>query len=233
MKLQKQFLRLDIKTIVIIGLIIFLLLRGCGEGSPSDVEVVKVDGEKYELLEKNIDTVYVEKRVEVPKYVPKYITKVDTVSVKIPMDIDTLEIVNQYFATYRVKDTIQLNYDFPEGVTDSLGQKPPSNLGWGVISDDISQNRITNREINWNFKVPTVYNTTIVKDLPKNQVFYGFNLSGNKENILSTASGGLILKTKTDKMYQLNIGVQTNPNTNGVVPYIGGGLYWKINLNKK
>jgi len=233
MELLKQFFKLDIKTIIIVGLIIFLLLRGCGDTQKPDKEIVKVDGKKYELVDKTIDTVFVEKRVVVHKYVPKYVDRVVEKIVKIPIHVDSLQIIKDYYSRYVTKDTLKLTYEFaPEITIDSIGTKPNPTLGYGVLTDTITQNKIISRDIVWNFKVPTIYNTTIVKELPKTQVYYGFNIAGNKENIFSTASGGLILKTKTDKLYQLNLGVQTNPS-GGVVPYIGGGIFWKINLNRK
>ena len=192
MGLSNNFFKLDIKTIIIVGLIIFLLLRGCGDTPQGTKEIVKVDGKKYELVDKTIDTVFIV-----------------------------------------TKDTLRLTYEFaPEITIDSIGTKPNPTLGFGVITDTITQNKILSRDVVWNFEVPTIYNTTIVKDLPKTQLYYGFNLGGNKQDIFSTASGGLILKTKSDKLYQLNLGVQTN-GVDGVVPYIGGGIFWKINLNKK
>ena len=233
MELSNRFFKLDIKTIIIVGLIIFLLIRGCGDTPQGTKEIVKVDGKKYELVDKTIDTVFVEKRVEVPTYVPKYVDRVVEKIVKIPTHVDSLQIIKDYYSKFVTKDTLRLTYEFaPEITIDSIGTKPNPTLGFGVITDTITQNKILSRDVVWNFEVPTIYNTTIVKDLPKTQLYYGFNLGGNKQDIFSTASGGLILKTKSDKLYQLNLGVQTN-GVDGVVPYIGGGIFWKINLNKK
>ncbi|MDA9030193.1 hypothetical protein N9H59_03735 [Flavobacteriaceae bacterium] len=233
MGLSNNFFKLDIKTIIIVGLIIFLLLRGCGDTPQGTKEIVKVDGKKYELVDKTIDTVFVEKRVEVPTYVPKYVDRVVEKIVKIPTHVDSLQIIKDYYSKFVTKDTLRLTYEFaPEITIDSIGTKPNPTLGFGVITDTITQNKVLSRDVVWNFEVPTIYNTTIVKDLPKTQLYYGFNLGGNKQDIFSTASGGLILKTKSDKLYQLNLGVQTN-GVDGVVPYIGGGIFWKINLNKK
>lgn len=228
-----KILSTDIKTLIIIGLGILLLLRNCaGTVEDKDVEIVKVDGKNYELLERKIDTVIVEKEVIVEKYVPKYITKIKTVEVEIPVDVDSLAIVKKYFETYVVKDTLNLTYDFPKEVTDNQGKKPDSTLGFGILTDKITQNQIVERDVKWNFRIPTVYNTTIVKDPPKNQLYYGFNLGINKQDVFSSASGGLILKTKQDKLYQLNLGVQ-NATNSGLTPYVSGGLFWKINLKKK
>jgi len=227
--LLKILKKLDLRTIIIVGLVILLLLRNCG-GSNGDKEIVKVDGKKYELVKHTVDTVFVEKKVIVPTYVPKYVTKVVTETVQVPIDVDTLSILKDYFATYEVKDTLNLTYDFPSNVIDSLGQKPSPNLGYGLLTDKISQNQILSRDITWNFKIPTVYNTTIVKELPKLEFYYGFNLGMNSQDLFNNASGGIIMKSKTEKLYQLNLGVQNAPN--GVAPYVGGGLYWKIKLKK-
>ena len=45
-------------------------MRGCGTDY-GDKEIVKVDGEDFELIKQETDTVFVEKEVQVTKYVPK------------------------------------------------------------------------------------------------------------------------------------------------------------------
>ena len=231
---MKRLLNMDIKTGAIILLCVFLLLRNCTNGDTTTGEIVKVDGKKYELVEQKIDTVFIEKTVKVPTYVPKYITKEVIKEVQIPADIDSLAVIKDYYSKVTVRDTLQLNYDFPEEVKDSLGNKPPSNLGYGILTDVIGQNSIQSRDVDWYFKIPTVYNTKVVKDLPKTQLYYGFNLGLNRTDIFSSVGGGLILKTKKDKLYQLNIGLMNQPTpTSSLTPYIGGGIYWKINLKKK
>lgn len=226
--------KFDLKTIMIMALCVVLLLRSCGSGEEGETEIVNVDGKDYELLEQKVDTVVVEKTVKVPTYVPKYITKVvtETVEVEVPIDIDTLKIVEDYFAKYEVKDTLNLTYDFPSGVTDSLGQKPNPTLGYGILTDIISQNKIQSRDVDWFFKIPTVYNTTIVKELPKNEFYWGLNGGFNKEDVISNVGAGLILKNKKNNLYQLGVGIQNNSNTSQLVPFISGGMYWKIGKNK-
>ena len=44
-----------------------------------------------------------------------------------------------YHAKITVKDTLSLTYDFPNVVTDSLGNKPSGDLGFGILTDIISQ----------------------------------------------------------------------------------------------
>ena len=215
-----------IKEILIVALIIIIALqRGCGPDY-GDKEIVKVDGKDYELIKKEIDTVFVEKEVQVTKYVPKYITKEVIKEVEIPIDVDSLAIIKDYFSKITVKDTLNLAYDFPEVVTDSLGNKPSGDLGYGILTDVISQNRIESREIDWFFKIPTVYNTTIVKELPKLEFYYGFGVGMDQTNGLNNFSGNLLVKTKKMNVYGLNIGMS---NQLGLYkPFVGGSMYWKI-----
>ena len=225
--------KFDLKTLLIIALCVVLLIRGCGNEDTKDIETVEVDGKDYELLKQTIDTVFVTKEIKVPTYIPKYITKVETVEVQIPIDIDTLAIVEKYFSTYHVKDTLNLAYEFPTGVTDSLGNKPPPTLGFGIITDNISQNAIISRDVDWTFQIPTIYNTTIVKELPKTQLYWGLNGGFNREDVVTNLSTSLLLKTKKDKIFQLGLGVQNNSNIQQLSPYISGGMYWKISFGKK
>lgn len=215
-----------IKEILIVALIIIIALqRGCS-GDYGDKEIVKVDGKDYELIKQETDTVFIEKEVQVTKYVPKYITKEVIKEVEIPVDVDSLAIIKDYFSRVTVTDTLSLAYDFPKEVTDSLGNKPASSLGYGILTDVISQNRIESREIDWFFQIPTVYNTTIVKELPKLEFYYGFGVGMDQTNGLNNFSGNLLVKTKKMNIYGLNIGMS---NQLGLYkPFVGGSLYWKI-----
>ena len=228
-----SILRKYFKEILIIGLIIvILLMRACsGDSSVQEKDIVNVDGKDYELLEQKIDTVFIEKTIEVPKYVPKYITKVETVTVEVPADVDSLKVVEDYYAKYIVKDTLNLTYDFgPEITIDSLGTKPNPSLGFGFLTDTIYQNKILSRKIEWNFQIPTIYNTKIVKELPKRQFYYGVGADFNKTDFIQSAKFGILYKDKKDKIFGLNLGV-LNANNN-VTPYVGGSLYWKLSFKK-
>jgi hypothetical protein len=75
----------------------------------------------------------------------------------------------------------------------------------------------------------------IVKEPARNQLYYGLNAGFNKEDYVSAIGAGLILKTKKDKIYNFNIGVnnRTMDGTNGSFsPYVGFGTYWKIKVKK-
>lgn len=213
----------EIIILLLLGIILFL--RGCGTDY-GDKTIVDVDGEQYELLESKTDTIFVEKEVKVTKYVPKYITKEVIKEVEIPVDVDSLAIIKDYFSKVTVKDTLNLAYDFPAVVTDSLGNKPSGDLGFGILTDIISQNRIESREIDWFFKIPTVYNTTIVKELPKNEFYYGFGLGVDQTNGLNNFSGNVLFKTKKLNIYGLNLGLSNQLGE--YKPFVGGSMYWKL-----
>ena len=111
----------------------------------------------------------------------------------------------------------------------------PDSLGTISLVDTISQNRILGRTYNASVKQRTIKETTIVKELPKTQLYWGLNSNFNKQDFVSSVGTGLILKTKKDKLYQVNLGVnnQTYDGVNGeFTPYVGAGVYWKIRLKK-
>ena len=221
------------KEILIIGLIVvILLMRACSGDGESAKNLVKVDGKDYELLEQKIDTVFVDKIVEVPKYVPKYVDRVVEKIVEIPADVDSLKIIEDYYSKYVVKDTLKLTYEFaPEIVIDSMGTKPNPTLGFGILTDTISQNQIVSRDVIWNFQVPTIYNTKVVKELPKRVFYYGVGAGFDQTNFINNAKFGLLYKDKQDKMWGLDIGALNVNST--IQPYIGGSMYWKISFKKK
>ena len=224
--------KFDLKTILIMILCVVLLLRGCGD-TDEPKEIVNVGGKDYELLEQKIDTVFVNKIVEVPKYVPKYVDRVVEKIVEIPADVDSLQIIKDYYSKFITKDTLKLTYEFaPEIVIDSMGTKPNPTLGFGVITDTITQNKIVSRDILWNFEVPTIYNTKVVKELPKNEFYWGINGGFNKTDVITNVGGGLILKSKKNNLYQLGLGIQNNSNTSQLAPFVSAGMYWKIGKKK-
>lgn len=226
MNLFKKF---DIKVILIMALAAVILFKQCGSGNKKDdIEIINVDGKDYELLKHTIDTIYKEKIVKVPIYVPRYVDRLVEVAVEIPANIDSLAVIEKYYSSYKVTDTLHLKYNFAETLTDDKGSKPNSNLGFGVVTDVISQNSIQSRTIVWNYKIPTIYDTKIAKELPKTQLYWGLGSGFNTTDVVSNVNTSLILKTKKNKMFQLGLGLQNNSNTQQLSPYVGGGVYWKV-----
>lgn len=100
-------------------------------------------------------------------------------------------------------------------------------LGYVNVLDTISKNRIQGRRFKYELKYPIVTKTITLQAPPKTQVYIGGGLQGNQYDIINQFNAGLLLKTKTDKMY----GIYTGINTNGNMQY-GLQMYWKIKLHK-
>lgn len=212
---------LNFKNIAILALIIYLLLQWFNPGGvmPGG-RTIRIDGKKYEVIKHTIDTVDVVKtKVVTKKGEDIYHEVIVEKEVIIPTIIDTAALLKDYYSKVLYKDVLVL----------------PDSLGTVAVTDTISQNRILGRTFNASVKQRIIKETTIVKEPAKNQVYYGLNAGFNKEDYVSAIGAGLMLKTKKDKIYNLNIGVnnRTTDGTNGSFsPYVGFGTYWKIKLIK-
>ena len=211
---------LNIKNIALLLLIAIVVFQQCGGNKKGTGEIVKVDGKKYELLKHEIDTIEVVKtKVVTKKGEDIYHETIVEKEVRVPANVDTNAILKEYYTKVLYKDVLVL----------------PDSLGTVAVTDTISQNKIFGRTFNANVKQRTIKETTIVKELPKNQVYFGFGGQFNKVDFIGGLSTGVILKTKTDKIYQVNLGV-SNSTIDGVngefKPYVGAGVYWKIRLKK-
>ena len=215
---MKKFL--NIKNIALLLLIVIVVFQQCGENKTKTGEIVKVDGKKYELIKHEIDTIEVVKtKIVTKKGEDIYHETIVEHEVKVPVNVDTNAILKEYYTKVLYKDVLVL----------------PDSLGTVAVTDTISQNKILGRTFNANVKQRTIKETTIVKELPKNKLFYGIQGGFNKADVISHVGMGILLNTKTDKIYNLGIGVANRvvDGTNGgLTPYINGGVYWKIRLKK-
>jgi len=204
--------KLDFKTLLILGLVVVVILMRIFDGKPEPKkgDIVKVDGKKYEVLKHDIDTEYVKVTQTVVKQGKDIVHDVP-VYVNVPVNVDTNAILKDYYAKYCVKDTLRL--------IDSLG--------WVSIKDTVFKNKIVNRVWNSNIHKMIVKETLIVKELPKNQVYFGGVMGFDKANIINFAGPSAMLKTKTDKVYTLGVGY-----SNAKTIAVQGGMYWKIKLKK-
>ena len=215
---MKKFL--NIKNIAIAVLVVIVLLEIWNPGGVMPGRTIRIDGKKYEVIKHEIDTVDVIKtKVVTKKGDDIYHEVIVEKEVQIPAVVDTAALLKNYYSKVLYKDVLVL----------------PDSLGTVAVTDTISQNKILGRTFDAKVRERTIKETTIVKELPKNQVYFGFDGGFNKADVVSHVGTGLILKTKRDKIYQLGVGVanRTTDGTNGsLTPYIGGGVYWKIKFRK-
>jgi hypothetical protein len=210
--IEKIIEKIDLKTLLIIGLIIIIfLLRACSGGnSGGDGKTVKIDGKKYVVVKHQIDTVYREVSQTVYRE-GKTIFKDKPIYVPVPKDIDTNEILKDYYTKYIYKDTLKLK----------------DSLGYITITDTIFKNNIHFRI--WNAKINqmTIKETIFLKDPPKVQIFAGGVIGVDNINIINFAGPSLVLKDKKDHLYSLGVGYSNAKSVS-----VQGGMFWKISLRK-
>ena len=215
---MKKFLNL--KNIAIAVLVVIVLLEYFNPGGKMPGRTVRIDGKKYEVIKHDIDTFEVVKtKVVTKKGSDIYHETIVEKEVVIPAIVDTQALLKDYYSKVLYKDVLVL----------------PDSLGTVAVTDTISQNKILGRTFNASVKQRTIKETMIVKEPARNQLYYGLNAGFNKEDYVSAIGAGLILKTKKDKIYNFNIGVnnRTMDGTNGSFsPYVGFGTYWKIKVKK-
>jgi len=187
----------DIRNVIILVLIIvILLLRQCSGGDVTPVEptIITKTEIKYDTITK-----------EIPKYIPKVVTRivreVDTINVLQP--IDTLSILEDYFATYVYEDVQNL---------DSLNLR---------ITDSVSQNKIMARHIKYDLIYPTV-TVTETKYINPREFYIGFGLNGTS-NQFNYVGGQLLYRTRKKQAFGLGVGINEN-----LEPILSTQFLWKL-----
>ena len=209
---------LNLKNIAIAVLVVIVLLEYFNPGGKMPGRKIIIEGKAYEVIKHDIDTIDIVKTKVVTKK-GEDIYHETIKEVIIPTIVDTQALLQDYFAKNIYKDTLQL----------------PDSLGTIAMIDTITQNKILGRTFNASVKQRTIKETTIVKELPKTKLFYGFEGGFNKADVVSHLGFGVLVNTKKDKMFHLGLGVanRTTDGTSGTLaPYIGGGVYWKLKLKK-
>jgi hypothetical protein len=209
---------LNFKNIAIAVLVVIVLLEFFNPFGNMPGRTIRVDGKKYEVIKHTVDTIDVIKTKVVTKK-GEDIYHETIKEVVIPTIVDTTAILQNYYSKNVYKDVLVL----------------PDSLGTVAVTDTITQNKIAFRTFDAKVKQRTIKETTIVKELPKTQVFLGFNGGFNKKDVISNVGAGVVVKTKKEKLYQIGIGVTNNvtDGTNGSLsPFINAGIFWKIKLGK-
>lgn len=168
----------------ILGVFAAFYFKGCPHQQPS---VVKIEGKKYDLVSHKIDTQYITKKSVI--YRPgKDIHRETTIYVKMPSDVDTAEILREYYAKSYFIDTLK----FPTGEI--------------KVYDTVSQNKIIGRGVESSFVMSRITDTKVVKEKPKAALYAGVGAGIVNRNV-NEVSAHLFLKTKGTKMYGVGVGV--------------------------
>ena len=162
------------------------------------------------------------------------------VEVEVPVEVETIVEVDKP-VPYAVHDTIQAVVDTNLIVNQYLNSvnvftntyKFDKQQGSITITDTISKNKIVGRK--YITKITAKKDTILVPEPFKRKVFAGFEGGFNTPDFVSSIGLGVMINSKSDKIYNLGVGVNntTIDGTNGTfTPYIKGGVYWKIKLKK-
>ena len=202
---MKDFFK-KIQPILIIILIVLLLLQGWYYRNSTPVEPTIIT-----KVETKWDTITIQSLEYVPKLVDKVITKYETVykvdSVLVNVEVDTANILKEYFAKNVYVDKI---------VLDTFGSV--------TLIDTISQNKIYSRKYTSDILIPT---NTITNNIYINDKgFYAGGSLGINQKMLHSISGEILYKTKNSTIFGVGLGLGVDNNL--LSPVISGKAYWKI-----
>jgi hypothetical protein len=175
------------------------------ENENKDRELITVNGKVYELLSREVEVIEVEKVVTEYKAGNTIYVEVEVpLEIFIPADVDTMEVLKDYYTTRIYSDTLKVD-----------------SLGYVAIRDTISQNKIIGRWYDARITERTIRETITVKDLPKTQIWVGIGSSTNL-----TVAGNLSVITKRQKNIGVDIGLYLDDDN--LSPYIGVRYLWQI-----
>lgn len=210
MKLTKY----AIIALVVIGIIVLTRL-GCNNGlglfTKPVADTVVVRDTTWEvhdsLIVKKVpvkETIY-----DIDTLPPQYIPDTNYPALKAQYEL----LVQQMLSKNIYADTVKLD-----------------TLGYVAIADTVQENKLQNRGIHYNYKIPTITEKiTITKQAPqRNQVYVGLGLNTSKTFMPQAVEAGLILKTKRDQIMAINAASDINGN----ITY-GFQSYWKIGKKPK
>lgn len=207
----KFFEKIDLKTVIIFGLVIVIfLLNMCSTDVSPDGKIVKIAGKSYTIIKHDIDTVVVPVNQIVYRD-GKDIHTETTVYKIVPSNVDTNDILKNYYSQIIYKDTLKLN----------------DSLGYVSVVDTIFNNSISSRKWESHVNKFIVKEVTIVKELPKNQFFVG-GFGGYNSQLNSIYLGpSIMLKNKKENAINLGIAVGT-----GKEVLIQGSIYRIVKFNR-
>ena len=185
--------KLEHILILILGVVI-LWLTQCRRSEPIVDEIVKT-----EVVTK-WDTVEVAKTEYVPKIIEKVVVDIDTFTTP----IDTVSVLEDYYAKYFYTDTIQID-----------------TLGSVVINDTITRNLISFRDVQSNIFIPTTTITNTVY-LNRREFYGGISVTGQPTQ-LDFINGELLYRGKKKNAYGIGVGIN-----NELVPIYTFKVFWKI-----
>ena len=203
----------EFRNVIILFLLIVIILEYCNPKGIMPNRVIysnSIDSIPYPVH----DTIpyETEVEVEVPVEVPVTIEVHDTIT----LPVDTMLIMKNFYVKNPISEVLTL----------------PNGIGTIVLNETITENKVMDRSFtNPKVKKQVVYDTIRFPEKPMGKLYYGVNVSSNDIDFVNSIGFGVMYKTKEDKIYRVDIGVNNRvfDGTLGrLTPYVGGGVYWKF-----
>lgn len=201
-----QFIKENFIWLFIIGLLLSSSTFFFNQNQNSTNEVIRLNNELYEVLNRTIDTVYVERVITEFRRgedIPVEVIVPVEVEVVRYMNVDTLNILRDYFTQRIYSDTLRID-----------------ERSYVFVRDTISQNKIINRFWEANIGETVITETVIVRELPKTELWAGFTTSTNMQ-----IGGSFALITRNRNHIGIDLGIYED---DGLTPYVGVRYLWQI-----
>lgn len=187
------------KNVASLGVIILLLAAVSylwTQKENADKELIRVNGKLYELVNRDVKVETVE-RIVTEYRNGKTIYVNIPVEVPVPVEVDTVKILKDYYATRVYFDTLKVE-----------------DIGYVAVVDTISQNKIVGRTFQANLLERTITETITVKELPKLEVWTGVSASSAMQ-----LGGGFAVVTKNRTHFGIDLGLSLQQSS--LLPYVG------------
>ena len=196
--------------IAIMAIIIFLQQHPTHINNSGNPPSITVNGHQYNVQKHVIDTQYIPMPPKIVYKPGNVIRKDSIVYVTVPVGVDTVNILKDYFAKKIYLDTLHL----------------PDSVGYVSLKDTISKNSILSRTWESHTNKMLVSDTIYISPVVKNQWYIGGLIGAYTPNT-SIAGVSLLIKNKKDRICGISSGYTSNLNM-----FVQGTMLWKIKIKK-
>lgn len=207
-------------------ILLILLLIGLGGWFIYD-EYIKEKEDKVpviEVIERRVDTFY-----SPGETIIKYVKGKD-----IYVEVDTQEILDKYSHLFKeVKwngvdsDTVSMiiDYEVTRVYKDTFKISNISDSSYVSVTDTVRKNKLIGRTWESKIDILKIKDSVVVTKPSRKELYWGFNSTLDKVDVVSYLGAGIAYKTDKDRIYTLNLGIGSGSRF-----VISGGVYFKLNL---
>ncbi len=208
-----QFIKKNLLGMIIIFLIVIIFLQRCGGCNNGNTSITI-----------KRDTITTTIQVHDTFNTKPLLIKTEPVTIESIKHDTIFAPSSNYDTLLKQYNNIAIDYLCTNIFKDEININDSNAVGKISILDTIARNKLTGRNIVFDLKYPlkTITNTITIPLKQKTQVYIGFGILGNKQSFINGIEAGIMLKTKTDKIYDLGA-----KYWNGEIIY-NVGYKWKL-----